>query len=105
RRWRIANPFDRGPSALLELPEHEIVLEWIGAQGQIIAIGLEVEQNAGTLIDATGDALETQRDLAVTKIGHVLGDGVGEIGEGLHAIEELGVTLAVERAGFVGDAS
>src|SRR5262249_40950410 len=55
---RIANPFDRGAPAFLELPEHEIVLERIGADGEVVAVGLKIEQNAAALIDAAGDALE-----------------------------------------------
>src|SRR4051794_34834586 len=104
RRWRIANPFDRGPFTLLELPEHEIVLEWIGAQRQVVAIGLQVKQNAGALIDAAGDALETQRDLAVAEIRHVLSNSIWKVGKRLHAVEELGIALAVQGPRLVGDA-
>src|SRR5262245_35492741 len=105
-RWcrRVANPLDRRAFAFLEFPQHEVVLERIGTQRQIVAAGLEIEQDAGALIDAAGDALEAQRYFAVMKILDVLGDRVREIGERLHAIEELGIALAIERARLVGDA-
>jgi hypothetical protein len=41
---------------------------------------------------------------AGAEVGHVLGDDVGEIGVGLHPVEELGIAVAVERARLVGDA-
>src|SRR3977135_3474864 len=64
RRRRVANPFHRRSLPLLELPQHEIVLDRVGADGEVVAVGLEVEQNAGALIDTAGDALEAGRDLA-----------------------------------------
>jgi hypothetical protein len=32
-------------------PQYEIVLERVGADGEVVAVSLEVEQDAGTLID------------------------------------------------------
>ena len=104
RRRGVADPFDRGTLALLEFPQHEIVLERIGADRQVVAVGLEIEQDSGALIDAADDALEPHRDFAVAEIRDVLGDDVGEIGERLDAVEELGVAVAVECARLVGDA-
>src|SRR3954465_15121004 len=95
RRRRIAYPFHRRSLSLLELPEHQVVFERIGAQGQVIAIGLEIEQDAGALIDSTGNSLEANANLATFEIRDILGDGVREIGVSLHPVQELGVALAV----------
>src|SRR5262249_42433020 len=43
RGRRIANPFHRGSLAFLEFPQDEIVLQRIGADGEIVAVRLEVE--------------------------------------------------------------
>src|SRR5215471_3367512 len=61
----VADPFDRRAPALLELPQHQIVLEAVGANGEVVAVRLEIEQDAGALVDPAGDALEPHRDLAV----------------------------------------
>src|SRR5215813_9460032 len=61
---RIAHPLDRASLALFELPQHEIVLETIGADRQIIAVGLEIEQDSGALVDPAGQSLEAYRDFA-----------------------------------------
>src|SRR5262245_62116646 len=58
RRRRVPDPLHRRALAFLELPQHEIVLEAVGPHGEIIAVGLEIEQDAGALIDAAGNALE-----------------------------------------------
>jgi hypothetical protein len=100
----VANPGDRGALALLELPQHQIVFERIGADRQIVAVWLEVEQDPGALIDAPRNSFEPHGDFAVTEIRHVLGHDVGEIGIGLDPVEELGVAVAIERARLVGDA-
>ena len=52
RGGRIANPFHRRSFSLFEFPEHQIVFETIRSNGQIVAVGLEVEQNSCTLVDA-----------------------------------------------------
>src|SRR3974377_1073077 len=36
------------------LQKHEIVFEGIGPHGQIVAVRLEIEQDAGALVDAAG---------------------------------------------------
>ena len=54
RGRRIANPFDLRAPPILELPEHEIVFKWIGAESQIVAVGLEIEQDAGALVTSEG---------------------------------------------------
>jgi len=38
--------------ALFEFPQNEIVLERVGADREIVAVGFEIEQDAGALIDA-----------------------------------------------------
>jgi hypothetical protein len=104
RGRRIANPFDRRPLAVLEFPQHQIVFERICADGEVVAVRFEVEQDSGALIDPAGNPLEAHGDLAVAKIRHILGHHIGEIGISLNAVEEFGITVAVKRARFVGDA-
>ncbi len=99
----VADPLHRRALALLEFPQDEVVLERIGADGQVIAVGLEVEQDPRALVDAPGNALEAYRDCAVAEIRHVLRDRVGKIRVGLDAIQELGIAVAVESARLVGD--
>src|SRR5262249_40583154 len=52
RGWGVPNPLHRGALALFELPQHEIIFETVRPDGQIVAVGLQVEQDAGALIDA-----------------------------------------------------
>src|SRR5215470_19271195 len=61
RGRRIAYPFHRRALAFLEFPQDQIVLQGICADGEIVAVRLEVEQDSGTLIDAAGNAFEAQR--------------------------------------------
>src|SRR5215470_15314353 len=98
----IANPFYGRAPALFEFPQDQIVFEWIGTEGKVIAVGLEVEKDSGTLIDAAGNAFEVHRNFSVVEIRYVLGNGVREIGIGLHPVEELGVSLAIDRPRLVG---
>ena len=58
----------------------------------------------GALIDAAGNPFEAHGDLAVAEVRDVLGDRIGEIGVGLHPVEEFGIAVAIERARLVGDA-
>src|SRR5262245_65756836 len=51
RGRRIAYPFHRRALAFLEFPQDQIVLQGICADGEIVAVRLEVEQDSGTLID------------------------------------------------------
>src|SRR6476620_921606 len=99
---RVSHPVDRRALAVLEFPKHEIVLQTVGANCQVIAIRLQIEQDAGTLVDAAGQSLEANRDLAVREILDVGCDHIRKISVGLHAIEELGIAFAVERARLVG---
>jgi hypothetical protein len=79
------------------------MFETVRPDRQIVAVGLQVEQDAGPLIDAAGDAFETHRDVSIAEILHILRDGIREIRIGLHAVEKLGVALAVERPRLVDD--
>src|SRR6516225_4435231 len=54
----IANPFHRGAPVFLELPQNEVVVERVGAAGQIVAVRLEVEQDSRPLVGAAGNAFE-----------------------------------------------
>ena len=47
---------------------------------------------------AAGNAFETHRDFSIAKVRDIFGDGIGETGIGLHAVEELGITVAIEGA-------
>src|SRR5262249_1772828 len=51
----VADPFYGAPATLLELPKYQIVLECVGANSEVVAVRLQVEENAGALIDAPGD--------------------------------------------------
>src|SRR6516225_5276885 len=75
------------------------VFERIGTHRQIIAVGLEIEQDAGALVDAAGNTFEAHRDLAVPEIINVLGHRVWEIRIGLDAIEKLPCTRNIGRRG------
>src|SRR5438105_13933973 len=104
-RRRVANPFHRGSLAFLEFPQNEIVFERICANGEVIAVGLEVEQYSGALIDAAGNAFEAHGDVTIAETGNVLGDDIGEIGISLNPIEDFGVAIALKRVRFICDPS
>jgi len=65
----VANPLHRGALALLELPQHEIVFQAVRLDRQVVAVGLEIEQDAGTLIDPARDTFEADRTLPVPESG------------------------------------
>src|SRR5262249_8031843 len=54
------------------------------ADGEIVAVRLEVEQDSGALIDAAGNAFEAHGDFAIAEVRNVLGDDIGEIRIGLN---------------------
>src|SRR5258707_13396477 len=41
--WRIANPFHRGSLAFLEFPQNQIIFQRICADGEVVALRLEVD--------------------------------------------------------------
>src|SRR4051794_4029235 len=103
-RRRVAYPVHRRALAVLELPQDEVVLQAIGADGQIVAVGLEVEQDAGALVDAPRNAFEAYADLALAEVLNVACDRVREVRIGLNTVEKFGIAVAVDGARLVGDA-
>src|SRR5262249_1680146 len=97
----VADPLNARALAFLVFEQNEIIFERICPHQQVVAIRLQIEQNAGTLIDASGDRLEPKADLAAPKIIDPLCNGVGEVGLALHIIEEFGVALAIAGPRFV----
>src|SRR5712671_1882120 len=89
----VADPLHRGALAFLEFPKNEIVLKRICSDRQIVAIGLEVEEDSGALIDATGNSFETHGELAVLEVANFFRDGIREIRIGLNAIEKFSVSV------------
>src|SRR6266498_5287271 len=102
RGRRVPNPFHRRALAFFEFPQHEVVFQTIGADRQIVPVGLQVEQDSGALVDAAGESLEAHGNFSVAELLHILEHHIGEIRVGLNAIEKFGVALAVERARLVG---
>src|SRR5713101_1373729 len=99
----VANPFDRSPLSVYELPQDEIVLQGVGTDGQVVAVRLQIEQNTRALVNAPRQRLEAHADLAVPEVLDPRSYCVGVVREGLHVIEEFRVTVAVECARFVRD--
>src|SRR5262249_26812616 len=54
----------------------------------------EIEQDPRALIYAARNPFESDGDLAIVKIVHVLGHDIGEVSVGLHTVEKFGVALA-----------
>src|SRR5215468_3113709 len=101
---RIAHPLDRGALAFFELPQHEVVFEAIGADGQVIAVRLQIEQDPGALIDTARQSLKAHRDFAACEIFDAGHDGVGKVGVSLYTVEKLRIAFTIERARLIGDA-
>src|SRR5258705_10856055 len=100
---RITHPGYRRPFAFFELPKNQIVFEAVRTKCGGVAIWLEIEQYAGTLINAARQSLEAHGDLAGSEIFYVLGGGVRVVGQGLDPVEKFGLMPAVERTRLVGD--
>ena len=103
-RRRVSHPVHRGTLALFELPEHEVVLEAVGADREVISVRFQIEQDAGALIDTAGQPFEANRDLSVCEVVDVGCDHIRIVRVGLHAIEELCVTFAIKCTRLIGDA-
>ncbi len=101
---RVSDPFDRRPPAFLELPKDQIVFKAVRPDRQVVAVGLEIEQDAGALIDATRQAFEADADFPVLEVFDILSHDIRIIGISLNAIEKFRVTIAIERTRLVGDA-
>ena len=95
---------DETSLAGLERPEHEVVFFAVEADGQIVAVRFEVEEDARALIELSGQQAKADRDFAVVKIIDILRDGVREIRVGFHTVDELFVFRAVNRARFRSEA-
>ena len=89
---------DEAALAALERPEHQVVLFAVEADGEVIAVRFEVEQNAGALIELPGDDLETNADVAIVKIVNVFGDRIRKIGKRFHVVDDLLGARAVDGA-------
>src|SRR3954452_277545 len=101
----LGSLLDEAALALVERPEHEIVLLAVESHGEVIPVRLQVEKDAGALIEAAAEDLETHRDLAVVEVVDVLSYGVREVSEGLDVVDELLVARAIDGAGFVRQAA
>ena len=96
--------FDEAALARFECPEDEVVLLAVEANGEVIAVCFQIEEDSGALIELSGQEAEANRDLAVAEIVNVLCHGIGKVCVGLHAVDELFVLGAVDRARFRGQA-
>ena len=63
RCGRVPDPLHLGATPFLDLPEHQIVFQAIRPNRQVIAIRLEIEQNASALVDAARQAFEADAAL------------------------------------------
>src|SRR5207237_400947 len=70
--------------------------------GQIIAVRFHVEEEARAPVERAAHYLESHRDLAVLEIVDALVDGDREIGERLHALDELLVARTVQLPALLG---
>src|SRR6185436_3811933 len=86
--------FHEAALAAPESPEDEVVLLAVEAHGEVVAVRLEVEEDAGALIELPAEETETHGDLPAGEIGDLLRDGVREIRVRLHAVDELLVLRA-----------
>ena len=84
------------------MPQHQIVFKRVGAQGEIVTVGLDIEENAGSLVDTPGHTLEAQGDCTIAEVSHFVHYRDGEVGVRLNIVKKLGVALSVERPSLVG---
>src|SRR5436189_6389223 len=70
---------DEAALAALERPEHQVVLFAVEADGEVIAVRLQIEQNAGALVELPAEEAEADGDLAVLEIVDVPGHRVREV--------------------------
>ena len=81
-RRRIAYPLDRTPAAALVFEQDEVVFEAVGTQYKIVAVRLQVEDDACCLVDASSNALEAQFDLPGAEIVDADGNVIGQVSSG-----------------------
>src|SRR6266404_3628734 len=82
--------------ALVESPEHDVVLHTVESYCQIITVGFQVEKNARTLVELSGYNLETNADLPILKIRDVFGYRIREVRPSLHVVDELFIARAID---------
>ena len=82
----------------MELPERDVVLGVVVADGQPVAVGLDVEEDAGAAVGVAGDRLELHADGAVREVVDALQHGDRVVGELLRVVHQLFVRGAVEPA-------
>src|ERR1035437_4276213 len=63
--FRTVAEFHVAPEAVVEFPERDVVLGVVVADGQPVAVGLDVEQNARAAVGVARDGLELHADRAV----------------------------------------
>src|SRR5712692_10434625 len=61
----VSDPFDRRSPAFFELPKDQIVFKAVRPDRQVVAVGLEIEQDAGALIDAARQPFEAHADFTI----------------------------------------
>src|ERR1051325_11460041 len=89
----------------VERPQDDVVFRAVEAHGEIVAVRLDVEEDAGAPIERTADHLKAYGDLAVLEVVDPLRHGDGEVGERLDALDELLVPRAIDCAGLVSQAA
>src|SRR5215471_7650219 len=105
RRWGIANPFDGTSFAAHILEEDQIILQRISAKNEIVAVELQIEDDAGGLIDAPCYRFKPQTNLAVFEVLQIFKHGERKVCVRLNVIQELGVSLAIESPRFIRQSS
>src|SRR5215469_3793595 len=80
KRDFFAAALDELAHALIEGPEDEVVFLAVEADGEVVAVRLEVEEDAGALVERAVHHLEAHGDFAVAEVVHALRHGVGEVG-------------------------
>src|SRR6185369_2357988 len=72
---------------------------------QIVAVRLQVEEDARALVEGAAEELEADGDLAVLEIVDAGRHGVREVGEGLDVVDELFVAGAIDGTRLVRQAA
>src|ERR1700756_1555681 len=105
RSRRVTHPFDRRALPVLEFPQHKVIFQTVGSDRQVVAVWLQIEQNARALVDTAGQSFEADGYLAIAEAIDGRQHHVGKIGIGLNTIEKFCIALAVERARLLGYAT
>src|SRR6476659_8274569 len=78
QRHVLASLLDETALAFYESPKHDVVFLAVEAHGEIVAVGLQVEEDARTLIELARHEFESHRDLAVVEIINILRNRIRE---------------------------